>query len=149
MKITKNSKKKMVKIFIFFIAFSSFASILIYAFSNNMVYFYTPTQIEKKEAPLNSYIRIGGMVKKDSILRSSDSLKITFVIHDLEKEVSVIYDGILPDLFAENQGVVMTGKINNDNVFIADEVLAKHDENYMPPEVADMMKNDNQAPYKK
>ena len=61
----------------------------------------------------------------------------------------MIYDGILPDLFAENQGVVMTGKINNDNVFIADEVLAKHDENYMPPEVADMMKNDNEAPYKK
>ncbi len=80
---------------------------------------------------------------------SFDSLKITFVIHDLEKEVSVIYDGILPDLFAENQGVVMTGKINNDNVFIADEVLAKHDENYMPPEVADMMKNENEVPYKK
>ena len=149
MKITKNSKKKMVKIFIFFIAFSSFASILIYAFSNNMVYFYTPTQIVKKEAPFNSYIRIGGMVKKNSILKSNNSLKVAFVIHDLEKEVSVIYDGILPDLFAEGQGVVMTGKINNNNVFIANEVLAKHDENYMPPEVADMMKNDSEALYKK
>ena len=89
MKITKNSKKKMVKIFIFFIAFSSFASILIYAFSNNMVYFYTPTQIEKKEAPLNSYIRIGGMVKENSILKSSDSLKITFIIHDVDCRLNI------------------------------------------------------------
>jgi len=149
MKITKNNKKKMMRIFIFFISFSGFASILIYAFSNNMVYFYTPTQIIKKEAPFNSNIRIGGMVKKNSILKSSDSLKVSFVIHDLEKEVSVIYDGILPDLFAEGQGVVMTGKINSSNIFIANEVLAKHDENYMPPEVADMMKNDTEALYKK
>ena len=134
MKITKNSKKKMVKIFIFFISFSSFASILIYAFSNNMVYFYTPTQVSKKRSTIKFPYRIGGMVKKDSILKSSDSLKITFVIYDLEKDISVIYDGILPDLFAENQGVVMTGKINNDNVFIATKILAKHDENYMPPE---------------
>ena len=81
------------------------------------------------------------MVKKNSFLREKDSLKASFVIHDLKQNINVIYEGILPDLFAEGQGVVMTGKLVNQNTFIADEVLAKHDENYMPPEVADMMKN--------
>ena len=82
------------------------------------------------------------MVKKNSFLREKDSLKASFVIHDLKQNINVIYEGILPDLFAEGQGVVMTGKLVNQNTFIADEVLAKHDENYMPPEVADMMKNE-------
>ena len=81
------------------------------------------------------------MVKKNSFLREKDSLKVSFVIHDLKQNINVIYEGILPDLFAEGQGVVMTGKLSNQNTFMADEVLAKHDENYMPPEVADMMKN--------
>ena len=86
------------------------------------------------------YIRIGGMVKKKSFKRKDNSLKVSFIIHDLDKSISVNYEGILPDLFAEGQGVVMTGRLINFNTFVADEVLAKHDENYMPPEVADMMK---------
>ena len=80
------------------------------------------------------------MVKKESFKRKDKSLKVSFIIHDLDKSISVNYEGILPDLFAEGQGVVMTGKLINHNTFVADEVLAKHDENYMPPEVADMMK---------
>ena len=105
-----------------------------------MVYFYTPSQIVKQEAPINSFIRIGGMVKVNSFQKSKDSLKVTFKIYDLNEEINVKYEGILPDLFAEGQGVVMTGKLINKNTFVANEVLAKHDENYMPPEVADMMK---------
>ena len=90
---------------------------------------------------MDTFIRVGGMVKKNSFLREKDSLKASFIIHDLKQNINVIYEGILPDLFAEGQGVVMTGKLVNQNTFMADEVLAKHDENYMPPEVADMMKN--------
>ena len=140
MKITETNKKRMIKIFVFFFAISSFSALLIYAFSKNMVYFYTPTQIIKQEAPINSFIRIGGMVKVNSFKKSKDSLKVSFTIYDLNEEINVRYDGILPDLFAEGQGVVMTGKLINSNTFLANEVLAKHDENYMPPEVADMMK---------
>lgn len=140
MKITETNKKRMIKIFVFFFAISSFSALLIYAFSKNMVYFYTPSQIVKQEAPINSFIRIGGMVKVNSFQKSKDSLKVTFKIYDLNEEINVKYDGILPDLFAEGQGVVMTGKLINKNTFVANEVLAKHDENYMPPEVADMMK---------
>ena len=140
-KLTKTSKKRLVKVCVFFFAVTSFSALLIYAFSKNSVYFYTPSQIIKKEAPIDTFIRVGGMVKKNSFLREKDSLKVSFVIHDLKQNINVIYEGILPDLFAEGQGVVMTGKLVNQNTFIADEVLAKHDENYMPPEVADMMKN--------
>ena len=139
-KLTKTSKKRIVKVCIFFFAFSCFSALLIYAFSKNSVYFYTPTQIINKEAPVDKYIRIGGMVKKKSFKRKDNSLKVSFIIHDLDKSISVNYEGILPDLFAEGQGVVMTGRLINFNTFVADEVLAKHDENYMPPEVADMMK---------
>jgi len=140
-KLTKTSKKRLIKVCIFFFAVTSFSALLIYAFSKNSVYFYTPSQIIKREAPIDTFIRVGGMVKKNSFSREKDSLKVSFVIHDLKQNINIIYEGILPDLFAEGQGVVMTGKLVNQNTFMADEVLAKHDENYMPPEVADMMNN--------
>ena len=89
------------------------------------------------------------MVKVDSFVKSKDSLKVFFKIHDLDKEINVTYEGILPDLFSEGQGVVMSGKLSNNDIFVATEVLAKHDENYMPPEVADMIKEKNGALYKK
>ena len=148
-KITKKSKKRIIRISIFFFAISSFSALLIYAFSKNMVYFYTPSQVIENEAPLEKFIKVGGMVKKGSVLRSNNNLKISFKIYDLEQQINVMYEGILPDLFAEGQGVVMTGRLINSNTFIADEVLAKHDENYMPPEVADMMKDANGELYKK
>ena len=148
-KITTKNKSNIIKIMIFFFAFAGFCALLIYALSKNMVYFYTPTQIINKEAPVGSFVRIGGMVKKNSVIRSKDSLKVSFKIHDLEQVINVSYDGILPDLFGEGQGVVMTGKLLDTKNFIADEVLAKHDENYMPPEVADMMKEKNKEMYKK
>ena len=149
MKITRTNKKRIYKILIFFFAITSFITLLIYALSKNMVYFYTPSQIINNEAPINSFIRIGGMVKENSLTKPQNSLKVSFKIYDLEKEINVYYEGILPDLFAEGQGVVMTGKLINKNTFIASEVLAKHDENYMPPEVSDMMKKQGEVFYKK
>ena len=148
-KITKKNKSNIIRISVFFFAIASFSALLIYALSKNMVYFYTPTQIIKNEAPIGSFIRVGGMVKKNSVIKSKNNLKVSFKIHDLEQVINVSYEGILPDLFSEGQGVVMTGKLLNVNTFIADEVLAKHDENYMPPEVADMMKEKNKEMYKK
>ena len=115
------------------------ASLIIYGLSKNMVYFYTPTQVINKEAPINKSIRVGGMVVPGSIIKSKSSLNVTFQINDLKNTISISYDGLLPDLFGENQGVVVTGSLDSKSNFVANEVLAKHDENYMPPEVADMM----------
>ena len=143
MKITKTNKKRIIKILVFFFAITSFSSILIYALSQNMIYFYTPTQVYNSEAPIDSNIRVGGMVKVNSVKKINNSLKVNFTVHDLEQELNVTYTGILPDLFGEGQGVVMTGKLISKKIFLAEEVLAKHDENYMPPEVADMMKEKN------
>ena len=115
------------------------ASLIIYGLSNNIVYFYTPTQVINKEAPINKSIRVGGMVVPGSIIKSKSSLNVIFQINDLKNTISISYDGLLPDLFGENQGVVVTGSLDSKSNFVANEVLAKHDENYMPPEVADMM----------
>ena len=149
MKITKTNKKRIIKILVFFFAITSFSSILIYALSQNMIYFYTPTQVHNSEAPIDSNIRIGGMVKVNSVKKINNSLKVNFTVHDLEQELNVTYTGILPDLFGEGQGVVMTGKLISKKNFLAEEVLAKHDENYMPPEVADMMKEKNKEMFNK
>ena len=116
MKITQTNKKRMIKVFIFFFAISAFSSLLIYAFSKNMVYFYTPSQVINKEAPINKFIRIGGMVKIGSFKKFNDSLKVSFKIYDLNKEVNIKYEGILPDLFAEGRGVIVRG-LFKDNVF--------------------------------
>ena len=105
MKITQTNKNRMIKVLVFFFAISAFSSLLIYAFSKNMVYFYTPSQVINKEAPINKFIRIGGMVKIGSFKKFNDSLRVSFKIYDLNKEVNIKYEGILPDLFAEGQGV--------------------------------------------
>ena len=115
------------------------ASLIIYGLSKNMVYFYTPTQVINKEAPINKSIRVGGMVVPGSIIKSKSSLNVIFQINDLKNTISISYDGLQPDLFGENQGVVVTGSLDSKSNFVANEVLAKHDENYMPPEVAEMM----------
>ncbi len=105
------------------------------ALQQNINLFYTPTQIANGEAPLDTRIRAGGMVADGSLKRSGDSLDVEFVVTDFAKNVTIQYRGILPDLFREGQGIVALGKLNSDGVLIADEVLAKHDEKYMPPEV--------------
>ena len=105
------------------------------ALQQNINLFYTPTQIANGEAPQDTRIRAGGLVQEGSVKRSDDSLDTNFVVTDGVKNVTIRYSGILPDLFREGQGIVAMGKLNADGVLIADEVLAKHDENYMPPEV--------------
>jgi len=105
------------------------------ALQQNINLFYTPTQIANGEAPQDTRIRAGGLVEEGSVKRSGDSLQTDFVVTDGVKSVTIRYSGILPDLFREGQGIVAMGKLDGDGLLIADEVLAKHDENYMPPEV--------------
>lgn len=109
------------------------------AFEENLLYFYSPTQIKNGEAPVSRTLRVGGLVIAGSVIRDTESLLVKFDLTDGAEMVSVEYRGILPDLFREGQGIVAMGKLNDKKVFVADEVLAKHDENYMPPEVADAL----------
>ncbi len=110
------------------------------ALNENINLFYAPDQIVAGEAPVGEVIRAGGMVKEGSIVRSKTDLKVNFVISDLQtSEVEIQYEGVLPDLFREGQGVIARGVLSKNGVFMADEVLAKHDENYMPPEVSDAL----------
>jgi len=104
------------------------------AFRNNLVFFFSPTQVAAKEAPLNRTFRIGGLVENGSLKRESDGLTVRFIVTDTAASIPVVYKGILPDLFKEGRGCVAQGKIGSDGVFQAEQVLAKHDENYMPPE---------------
>lgn len=105
------------------------------ALQQNINLFYTPTQIANGEAPMDTRIRAGGLVEKGSVKRSSDSLQTDFVVTDGVARVTIRFHGILPDLFREGQGIVAMGKVEESGILLADEVLAKHDENYMPPEV--------------
>ncbi len=116
------------------------ATLILNAFRSNMVFFYTPTQVEKGEVPKDTGFRIGGLVVPGSLKRDDDGLTVHFVITDTSKTVQVIYKGILPDLFKEGKGVVAQGKVDASGLFVASEVLAKHDENYMPPEAAEALK---------
>ena len=115
------------------------------AFEENLLYFYSPTQVENGEAPDNRKFRVGGLVVAGTVERASDSLLVKFDLTDNAKVMTVEYSGILPDLFREGQGIVAMGEINDTGVFVADEVLAKHDENYMPPEVADALNAAHEA----
>jgi cytochrome c-type biogenesis protein CcmE len=110
------------------------------AFNENLMFFYTPSAVVGGEAPPGHLIRVGGLVKKGSVKRQQDGLTVTFDITDFAETIKVQYTGILPDLFREGQGIVARGRLQDGNMFVAEEVLAKHDEKYMPPEVADALK---------
>ena len=112
------------------------AVLVLKAFQSNLVFFFSPTQILANEAPQGKAIRVGGLVENGSLVRRSDGLTVIFRVTDTAKTIPVEYSGILPDLFREGKGVVAQGKIGPDGVFHATEVLAKHDENYMPPDAA-------------
>lgn len=113
--------------------------LVLYALRNNVSLYFTPTQVFNKEAPPGHNFRIGGLVEVGSLKREKDGLTAHFIITDTLKSMPVTYKGILPDLFKEGKGVVAQGKLQADNVFYAEEVLAKHDENYMPPEAKDAL----------
>ncbi len=110
------------------------------AIQQNMRYFYDASQIKAGEAPVGVNIRVGGLVMDGSVRRSSDNADVEFDVTDLKQQVRIRYTGILPDLFREGQGIIAIGKLGTDGIVIAEEVLAKHDENYMPPEVAKSLK---------
>ena len=110
------------------------------AFNKNLLYYYSPTQIHAGEAPDARSIRVGGLVENGSVQREPGSLEVRFTLTDFSNTVGVSYTGVLPDLFREGQGIIARGKLDDRGVFVAEEVLAKHDENYMPPEVKDSLK---------
>ena len=111
------------------------------AFRENVMFFFDPSQVAAGEAPIDKRFRLGGMVRPGTVEREAGSLDMSFVVTDFQRDVKVVYTGVVPDLFRENQGVVAHGRLGSDGIFVADEILAKHDENYMPPEVAEAIKS--------
>ena len=124
------------------VAVGAIAALVLNAFQSNMVFFYSPSQVAAHEAPANRTFRLGGMVQEGTVKR--DGVKVSFVVTDTAKTVPVSFEGILPDLFKEGKGVVAQGQLR-DGVFVAREVLAKHDENYMPPEAAEAVRRAQQT----
>jgi cytochrome c-type biogenesis protein CcmE len=120
------------------------ATLVLTALSDNIVFFYSPTQIVEKQIPPERRFRMGGLVEAGSVKKSTDGQVTSFRVTDTNKTVDVVYRGLLPDLFREGQGVVAEGSLGSDGVFVAREILAKHDENYMPPEVAKALKDSGQ-----
>ena len=116
------------------------AALVLNAFRSNLVFFFTPTQVAANEVPRDRAFRVGGLVESGSVQRDKDALTVRFRVTDTASTIPVVYTGILPDLFREGKGVVAQGKMGPDGAFHATEVLAKHDENYMPPEAADALK---------
>jgi cytochrome c-type biogenesis protein CcmE len=121
------------------------AALVLNAFQSNLVFFFTPTQIAAREAPQGRPFRVGGLVEAGSLKRESNSLTVNFRVTDTRETIPVSYTGLLPDLFKEGKGVVAQGTLGPDGVFHASEVLAKHDENYMPPAAADAVKQAHEA----
>jgi len=135
-------RQQRLTLVLFVAVFSSVAiGLVIYALRGNIHLFYPPADVVAGKAPAGQSIRVGGMVVKGSVQRAEDSLAVTFKLTDFHSTVPVVYTGILPDLFGEDQGAVASGVLTTDGVLEATEILAKHDENYMPPEVADALEN--------
>jgi cytochrome c-type biogenesis protein CcmE len=114
-------------------------ALVLQAFQSNLVFFFSPTQVAAQEAPKDRAFRVGGLVENGSLQRDANGLTVRFVVTDTAKTVPVTYTGMLPDLFQEGKGVVAQGRLGPDGVFVAEQVLAKHDENYMPPEAAEAL----------
>lgn len=134
----KARQKRLIFILVGLVALGLASWLVFNALGSNLSYFYSPTEVVQKKAPQDHLFRLGGMVVKDSVQRGQE-LTVRFAVTDTANVVNVEYTGILPDLFDEGQGVIAQGKLNNKGVFVASEVLAKHDETYMPPEVSDAL----------
>lgn len=131
--------QRMVMVVLILAGVTGATALAITAIGQNMLYFFSPTQIKVGEAPDGHHFRVGGLVVPNSIHRAADGLTVRFDVTDKLNTVTIAYQGILPDLFREGQGIVARGRLIDGGVFVADEVLAKHDENYMPPEVHDAL----------
>ena len=139
-------RKQRLYVVLFIIVFSSAAiGLVAYALRGNINLFFPPAEVAAGKAPIGQPIRVGGMVEEGSVVRSDDSLKVRFKVTDYQASVEIEYVGILPDLFDEGQGAVAAGELNEQGVLIATEVLAKQDENYMPPEVAEALEASGHA----
>jgi len=136
----KARHKRLTFIVIGIVGLSIAVTLIFKAFNSNMVFFFSPSDVLAKHAPVGRDFRLGGLVMQGSLKREDDGLTVHFNVTDNVKTIPVTYTGILPDLFKEGKGVVAQGKLNDGGIFVASEVLAKHDENYMPPEVADALK---------
>lgn len=134
-------KKRLFVIMIILVLLGTAMSLVMYALQQNINLFYSPSQIALGEAPHNANIRAGGMVVEGSVARHPETLAVSFEVTDFQHKVRIEFSGILPDLFREGQGIVAQGKLNGDGVFEATQVLAKHDEKYMPPEVTEALEN--------
>jgi cytochrome c-type biogenesis protein CcmE len=130
----KRRHKRIAFILVGLVGLSIAAYLVASAFRNNLVFFFSPTQVAAKEAPINRTFRVGGLVQEGTLKRDPDGLTVRFTVTDTAQSIPIVYKGILPDLFKEGRGCVAQGKLTSDGVFQAEQVLAKHDENYMPPE---------------
>jgi cytochrome c-type biogenesis protein CcmE len=133
-------KKRLAFVAVGLVAVALAVAFVLNAFKSNLVFFFSPSDVAQGKAPQGHAFRLGGMVEKGSVTRESDGLTVHFVVTDFAQSIPVTFKGILPDLFKEGQGVVAQGKLGTDGTFLANDVLAKHDEKYMPPEVADALK---------
>ncbi|MBP6195866.1 MAG: cytochrome c maturation protein CcmE [Methyloversatilis sp.] len=141
----KPRQKRFALIAVGVIALAGAATLVLTAFEDNMVFFFSPSQVAAREAPQGRTFRIGGMVEEGSLQRGADGTSVKFVVTDTVHTIPVTYRGALPDLFKEGKGVVAQGRLAEDGVFAASEVLAKHDENYMPPEAAHALEQAKKA----
>ncbi len=144
--MTPARKKRLALVVLMLVGVGLAATFALNAFNQNILYFFSPSQIAGGEAPVEQRFRVGGMVVDGSVSRSESNLDVAFELSDMQHQVQVVYNGILPDLFREGQGIVANGKLNSEGIFEADTVLAKHDENYMPPEVADALEKAGKMP---
>jgi len=141
----KPRHKRLVLIAVGLLILSAAAGLILNAFQSNLVFFFSPSQVAAREAPQGRSFRIGGLVQAGSLQRQADGINVRFVVTDTAHDIPVVYAGILPDLFKEGKGVVAQGQLGSDGVFHANEVLAKHDANYMPPEAADAVEKAKRA----
>ena len=144
----KTRHKRLAIIVVGVVGVTAAALFILNAFRSNLVYFYSPTEVLEGKVAAGDLFRLGGMVEKGSVKKSADGRMVDFVVTDLHRSITVHYEGALPDLFREGQGVVTQGRVDADKRFLAREVLAKHDEKYMPPEAARALKGGTYVPDK-
>ncbi|MGH8371083.1 MAG: cytochrome c maturation protein CcmE [Gammaproteobacteria bacterium] len=138
--MTPRQKKRLAVVLVLVVGAGIATALGLRAFQRNILYYFTPSQVAAGSAHVGQLFRMGGLVENGSVQRTPDTMTVHFTLTDMQRSIPIVYTGILPDLFREGQGIVVHGKLDKDGLFVADEVLAKHDEKYMPPEVAAAIK---------
>lgn len=144
--MTPRRRRRLLFVGLLLLGLSATAALMLVAFRENLLYFYAPSEVMAGEVPTGARFRVGGLVEHDSVSRAGDGLAVRFVLEDCNAALPVQYTGILPDLFREGQGIVVYGRLDERGRFIADEVLAKHDENYMPRELSEALESEEGGP---